>query len=386
MIQLKGMTWSHARGIDPLVAASQMFKERTGVEITWDARSLSDFELFPLDQLAEKYDFIMIDHPHIGIAHAQALLMPLEGQVSQALLEDQAQYSVGQSYASYSWEGHQYALPLDAAAQVGAYREDTLKNLGLAIPQTWEAVFALAKQLPTNQCLAIPFVPVHAYSSFFTLCAHFSEKIFWSDETPLTHEAGTQALDILCRLLQVAHPDSKDMDPIDMLDRMCEQEEIVYSPLVYGYSNYAREDYAAHVVRFIDMPYAHTQPSGSMIGGVGLSITSKTKHPKEALQFAEMVAAPDFQKTVLFDNGGQPGHLQAWTDAHVNEDSNGFFADSLETLRLGSMRPRFAGYIDFQAEAGIRIRDFVLANREDKTAFIDELNALIVQCRAQQGL
>ena len=46
-VMLKGMTWSHPRGYDPMVACSAIWKEKTGVEIAWDKRSLQDFESFP---------------------------------------------------------------------------------------------------------------------------------------------------------------------------------------------------------------------------------------------------------------------------------------------------------------------------------------------------
>ena len=51
---LKGMTWSHDRGLKPLEAASIIFNtKRPDVTISWDARSLADFELFPLS-----YNFV----------------------------------------------------------------------------------------------------------------------------------------------------------------------------------------------------------------------------------------------------------------------------------------------------------------------------------------
>ena len=40
----RGMTWSHPRGYDPLVACAALWKERTGVDIAWDQRSLQDFD------------------------------------------------------------------------------------------------------------------------------------------------------------------------------------------------------------------------------------------------------------------------------------------------------------------------------------------------------
>ena len=66
IIRLKGMTWSHPRGFDPLVACAAAWREATGVEIVWDKRSLQDFESYPVEELARRYDLIVIDHPHVG--------------------------------------------------------------------------------------------------------------------------------------------------------------------------------------------------------------------------------------------------------------------------------------------------------------------------------
>ncbi len=387
MTKLKGMTWSHERGVKPLVEASKTFKEIYDIDIQWDARSLSDFELFPLDQLASEYDMIMIDHPHIGIAHKQGLLTPLEDHLSAEFLKRQEDGTVGQSFKSYTYGGHQYAIPLDAAAQVCSYRKDILDEAGLVAPTTWEEVFALAKALPEDKKIAIPFVPVHAYSSFFTVCSQIAkDELFWSNEADLPIEVGVKALELLTNVLAVAHKDSKNMDPINMLDKMNVENEIVYSPLVYGYSNYSRDGYGKYVVRFGNMPILEEKPCGSMIGGVGLSISSQCKDLEAALKFANMVSVPEYQKTTMFDDGGQPGHIEAWTDAYVNENCYDFFAGTLDTLQYGSLRPRFAGYIDFQAEAGARIRKFVTEGATDREAFVKELNALIRKCRENEGL
>ena len=63
---LRGMTWAHPRGYDPLVACARLWREQTGVEIVWEKRSLQDFETYPVDELAARYDLIVIDHPHVG--------------------------------------------------------------------------------------------------------------------------------------------------------------------------------------------------------------------------------------------------------------------------------------------------------------------------------
>ncbi|WP_035477010.1 ABC transporter substrate-binding protein [Aliagarivorans taiwanensis] len=388
MIKLKGMTWSHDRGVKPLIAASATFKQQhPDVEISWDARSLADFELFPLDQLASEYDFIMIDHPHIGVAYEQNLLLPLENLLPAEFIEDQKQNSVGQSFASYTWEGRQLALPADAAAQTAAYRKDLLDKYSLPLPTTWSDVLALIEALAAEgtdaPVIGVPFVPVHAYSSFYSLCSQISGEVVWSDGSDLDPAVGEQALKLLIQLLDKAHPESFDCDPINMLDKMGSSDEVAYIPLVYGYSNYAREGYLEHVATFSDMPSDTGKPSGSMIGGVGLSISSQCKHPEIAAKFVQMTVAAEFQKTQFFDDAGQPGHKAAWTAQHTNDNSNGFFINTLKTLELGSMRPRFNGYIEFQGHAGELIREFVKSKRSDYAAFVAELNQLIKKARAE---
>lgn len=376
---LKGMTWSHDRGLKPLLAAAQKFKiVRPEVTIQWDARSLSDFEIYPLDQLASKYDFIMIDHPHIGTAYAQNLLTPLDEWIPKPFIEELSKNSVGFSHESYFWEGHQWALAADAAAQFSAYREDVLTELGIKAPKTWTEVFKLSEALKDKYAIAIPFVPIHAYSSFFSMCSQLSERKFWSNGEYLDKEPGIKALKHLERVLDLSHIDSFNMDPINLLDKMSSENEIVYCPLVYGYSTYSQAGYSENIIKFNEMPSDTGKPEGSMIGGVGLSISSKCEHKDVAAEFLMMTMSEEFQKGTFADNCGQPGHRMAWLNEKVNEKSNNFYKDTLQTMDFGSMRPRFNGYIDFQEKAGRMIRNFIKHKRKDYEVFIDELNMLFL--------
>ena len=382
MITLKGMTWSHARGIKPLEAAAVEYQKKyPNVQIKWAARSLSDFELFPLEQLATEYDLIMIDHPHIGTAYAQQLLVPLDTVLPMEFLKNQSKNSVGKSYESYNWEGHQWALPADAAAQVSVYRKDIFERKQLKVPTTWGEVFKLVDSLPEGSNMGIPFVPVHAYSSFFSLCSQLSKKPFWSNGVDLDLEVGKEVLELIKKILSKSHKDSYDCDPINILDRMCTTDEIAYVPLVYGYSNYSRPGYLKHYVNFVDMPSDTGIPEGSMIGGVGLSISSKCAYQDIAADFIKMCVDPIFQCTTFYDNDGQPGHRLAWVNERVNEDCNDFFINTIKTLDNGSMRPRFNGYISFQEQAGTKIRQFIMDERTDYYNFINELNELIKICK-----
>ncbi len=138
---LKGMTWSHPRGYDPMVACSQDWLLQTGVSVEWDKRSLQDFESFPVEELARLYDLIVIDHPHVGQITAENCLAPLDVAGRETTFDALARGTVGASFPSYNWQGRQWAFPIDAATQVLAFRPDRLD----AAPTTWSDVLTLAK-------------------------------------------------------------------------------------------------------------------------------------------------------------------------------------------------------------------------------------------------
>src|SRR5690606_30010679 len=72
-----------------------------------------------------------------------------------------AEAFVSRSYASYRWDGAQYGLAIDAAAQVAAYRPDLLPSP----PRTWGEVLELAR----DAVVLWPSKPIDAFASTFTL-------------------------------------------------------------------------------------------------------------------------------------------------------------------------------------------------------------------------
>jgi multiple sugar transport system substrate-binding protein len=61
-------------------------------------------------------------------------LLPLDELLPAAFLDNQARHSVGQSHASYHYDGHQWALAIDAAAPVSSWRHQLLEQCGLSVP------------------------------------------------------------------------------------------------------------------------------------------------------------------------------------------------------------------------------------------------------------
>ena len=374
-IELRGITWDHPRGFDPVQATARAYSQaHPDVRIRWERRTLRDFAERSVLDLADDYDFIVLDHPWIGAASERGCLLPLDEYLPVDFLTEQADHSVGKSYESYVYGGHLWALPIDAAAQVSAYRADLLERYKLALPATWEEVLALGQKLRSEMRMAIALMPVDTWPVFVSLSNSIGEAPLQSAERVISRSVGPEVLNFMRALLNLSHPGSIKWNPPQLLDQMSTTDEIVYCPLLFGYSNYARPDFRPNLIHFADIPANRAGAcAGALLGGAGLAVASKTQFPKEACQYAQYVASPAIQKTLYFQCAGQPGHRAAWLDPEVNRASNNFFLDTLTTLDNAFLRPRYNGYIRFQ-DAACRILHEFLYGRTGAEKTLDQLD------------
>lgn len=361
--ELVGMTWNHPRGVAPLLAATRRAAAaEPGLRIRWEARSLREFEDVPVAELAARYDLIAVDHPFVGQAAESGAVIPLDEVLPAEELAEQRAASVGPSFRSYTWQDRQWALPMDAAAQVSAYRPDLLTS---PPPATWDEVVDVLTALPDRSAARLPASPTHLWASFLTLCHQHAGSLdpallapraggrpgWWPDGGVLT-DVAVPAIDQLYRLLELVDPVSLRQDPIATLDDMAAGAPVHYVPLIFGYSNYARVGHADHLIRFADAPGPTATPAGSMLGGVGLTISARCRDIPAAVRFATLVVSADFQCGDYLRSGGQPGHRAAWTDPAANDLTHDFFRGTLATLDHAFVRGRDAGYPDWQRRGG----------------------------------
>ncbi|MBN9244312.1 MAG: extracellular solute-binding protein [Mesorhizobium sp.] len=367
---LKGMTWSHPRGYDPMVACSALWRQKTGVEIVWDKRSLQDFESFPVEELARAYDLIVIDHPHVGQITAENCLAPLDVPSREAERAALCAGSVGQSYASYRWQGRQWAFPVDAAAQVQAWRPDLIGHA----PATWAEVLEFARQ----GCVLLPLRPPHSLMTFFTLAANLGHACAaeWPGDL-IGVEAGEAAYELLAEIAALVDPGCLAMDPIAVSEKMAETgSRIACAPLIYGYVSYAVAGFRPNRLAFGDIASAGGNgPVGSALGGTGIAVSAFSKAKNAAVDFAYWVASGAVQRGPYAAAGGQPGHAAAWEDAAVNAATGDFYRATRATLEGAWLRPRHDGYMAFQQAASDRI-DAGLAARHTAAAVVADLNRL----------
>ena len=375
-VELQGITWDHERGRDPLLATADRFEAETGIRVNWTARSLQAFADAPIPVLAERYDLLVLDHPHIGEVVPTGALLPLDELLDGEFIADQALSSVGPSHASYEWEGHLWGLAIDAAGHVSAYRPDLLEGLDTAPPRTWNDVLELeVRARAAGMTISLPNKAVDTLGSLLTLLANGGADPYTDEEQVAPREVALEKLELLVRLTEASPPDAFSWNPILLLEHMAEHDDVVYCPMLFGYSNYSRPGFRRNLVRFSPVPSAGLGPRGGIIGGAGLSISSRCEHLDAARAYAEYVGSPEVQRTLYVEAGGQPGHRSAWHDQHANELAASYFADTLPGLDAGYLRPRYDGALLVQNEGGNMVWES-LRSGGDPSELLDRLDAV----------
>lgn len=136
--------------------------------------------------------------------------------------------------SSYRFGGCHWALPLDAATQVMAAREDLLDR---PLPTTWDEVKALSEE---SGKVALSLVGPHALMTFMSMAVAFGEPPAESAPDLLVSlETGELVLDLMRELAACSPLSVWDKNPIGLLGHMGVERDVILCPLVYGYVSYA---------------------------------------------------------------------------------------------------------------------------------------------------
>ena len=355
MTALTGITWEHARGHQSVVAAAEAYRERTGVSVHWDVRSLQAFADHPLPDLLGRYDVLVVDHPHIAAVASAGLVLELTDAVE----------AIGASQASYTYRGRQYGYAIDAAAQVSAHRPDQLADP----PLSWPEMIELAR----DGWVRWPAKPIDAYSTLLTLSAAAGTPALSQAGVFLPPEQLSPVLDMMHELAALVPADDLDHNPIQVAEILCGDNRWCYCPLLFGYTNYSRTGYRQVRLAYRDMPSHHGAVTGSLLGGAGVVVSAHTAAPEAARRFASFLADPQVQRGAYFDGGGQPAHLAAWTDPELDAATLGFFSGTRRTVEGAYLRPRHPRYVQFQDSVSPRVTA-VLRGEEGDAELIAGLN------------
>lgn len=363
--ELRGMTWDHPRGLDSLVASNELLKSSLGLSITWDARSLLAFGDQHISEFYKDYDVMVIDHPHVPDAVHAGAVVEFERLASAAQLNELSMTSVGQSHNSYIYKGKHWALAIDTAAQVSAFRSDKTDGA----PVYWSDVFDLARE---GQLLWA-HKPVDAFSTFATLMAQKGRPLC-SEGIYLNQDSAIEVLTFMCELASLVPDFCATSNPIDIAEILSTGEDYSHGICMYGYSNYSHIGFRKHRLTYDDLPSFDGRATGSQLGGAGIAVSSASKNIELAAQASILLALPQIQASTYGLSGGQPGNLVAWKNDALNKVTDNFFRNTLRTLEGAWVRPRVLGWPDVQFESS-QIIHKALVSRTVNQSTISEIAA-----------
>lgn len=369
-----GLTWDHPRGYNALAAAALRPElAASGMNITWEKQPLEGFESHPIRELCDRYDLVVLDHPHIGEAVAAGCLIALEEVFDSDSISELSNATIGSCLRSYRSGARHWALPLDAAAQVMAGRADLLET---EFPETWDKVLSLSR---SSGKVVLSTAGPHALLTFSSIITAFGEPPAESDpDRFIDRHAGAHALDLMSELIGLGPPSAQMLNPIGILAHMAERDDIALCPLIFGYVNYAAPK-SRHAIRFENAPRAATggRP-GSVLGGTGIGISRRCAVTSQLKNHLLWLMSEEAQVSFIPLHDGQPSRRDAWNDEAINRRYGGFYRATAETLEQAHVRPRHAGYVAFQSQASQALRQALIdATPQHQT--IDLLNTLYRQ-------
>lgn len=318
-------------------AASRYAALNAGVSVRLHTRPLADFNDQPAWEVEPGYDLIFIDHPMTGAVAAKSVLVPLDEVLDHHELNRFSGEAIGDSHRSYTWDGHQWALAVDAASQVAAVHDERLRDLGHGVPRTWDDVLSLAA---VRGAVALPLYPSDALCTLVSLSANAAHAA-GNEPTWLRPEA----VEMLAELARRVDPACFNLNPPRLLALMRAADSTpAYVPFVFGYATLAQPP-----LSFADVPGLDGEPRGAILGGAGLAIFPSSPHVTEAAAFAAWYMGGQTQRDIVLPSGGQPGSRVAW------DASEAFFRDTRRSIEHAYLRPRDSWWPPFQREAGERL-------------------------------
>ncbi|MBV9674500.1 MAG: carbohydrate ABC transporter substrate-binding protein [Verrucomicrobia bacterium] len=365
-----GITWDHPRGYQALSSAGSMWQDR-GLAIDWERQSLEDFESRSVTELSKNYDLMVVDHPHLGQDWESVL--PLEDYLTSLEMSRLTNCFVGQTLESYYFENRHFALPIDAATQVGAYRQDLIHPDNLP-PSDWEGIIEWALHNP----ILMPLGGPHALMTYFSICLSLGAVPFsLKDNEIVAVDQAELAFDILARLYSRLDPAALSLNPIAVLEKMSRENTMQYCPLCYGYVNYAADNSTKkRPLTFIDAPvYFPNQIRGSVLGGTGLALSRRTNVEHRLREYLLWLVSEKAQVEFIPSHAGQPALRAAWLDDRTNTMARNFYRNTLSTVEQAWVRPQRPGYIKFQNQASGLVRAALQHNQSART-FNQELTRL----------
>ena len=370
-VSLRVVAWDDPRCVEPLRCAASVWHERTGRQIEISRRPLTAFNDQPLRELSPQCDVMVVDYPHMAQAIEEQAIAPIGDLVDASVIKRAEDRSVGSAQASFLVDGVVSGLASDAACHVSAHRPGWFEKRGIDPPLNWEEVFALQDAVPGSVALAL--YHTDAISCLLSLLAARGSGPVGGNAMFQDRASAVDAVALLGRLASVVEGFCWRCTPRDIFHETESRPGVAFIPLTFGYIGRTAPERGGW--RFGPPP----SNCGSLLGGAGMAVSSKTTVVEEAAAFASWYCSDEGQRLAA-RNGGQPAGLAGWEDAEANAATDDFFGRTQATQESAWVRPLSVWWPKAQVELGTTLVDLLRCGVRPEQA-VGELEAVYGRCR-----
>jgi multiple sugar transport system substrate-binding protein len=166
------------------------------------------------------------------------------------------------------------------------------------------------------------------------------------------------------------------LNPIQLLESMANDNAVAYCPLVYAYLPYQLGQNTLHPLEFFDAPSGQESgPPASVLGGAGMAVTRSCTNLQEARAFIELLYDGEVQRVIYSEEGAHSVLSEVWHDSKMTGATGDFYLNTHRTVENAWVRPRFDGYVPFQANASQAVRYGLISDEAPRRTLerVDEL-------------
>jgi len=302
-------------------------------------------------------DLLLLDNMNLAPYVEKRLLLDLTKY--QALIDPEVDASLVQPL---TFHGQLMFFPGRPNVQITYYNTDVFNGTNQTIPETWDALLEVAKQL--KAAYKVGKVAVHGTLDGNTTAQVFEFITAAGGKITTLNDAGSiKAFTFLQQLYPYLSPETKKANWNTTNKFLSEDTLFLARNWPVGMQVIVQQNQKTNIKAYAT--WAGPAGRATMIGGDVIAITKRSSNQELALKFAGYFMSREIQALLVTELGWPPIRSDAL--GSVPEWQQGFFKAIMEALRYGHYRPAIMGWSAVDKYVNLAFKDIVIDGRDVQT-------------------
>ena len=302
-------------------------------------------------------DLVLLDNMNLAPYVEKRLLLDLTKY--QALIDPEVDASLVQPL---TFHGQLMFFPGRPNVQITYYNTDVFNGTTQTIPETWDALLEVAKQL--KAAYKVGKVAVHGTLDGNTTAQVFEFITAAGGKITTFNDAGSmKAFTFLQQLYPYLSPETKKANWNTTNKFLSEDTLFLARNWPVGMQVIVQQNQKTNIKAYAT--WAGPAGRATMIGGDVIAITKRSSNQELALKFAGYFMSREMQTLLVTELGWPPIRSDAL--GSVPEWQQGFFKAIMEALRYGHYRPAIMGWSAVEKYVNLAFKDIVIDGRDVQT-------------------